>query len=89
MRRRDERNEADEACYRATLALSADTPETLRACDVDRVLDDAEGRGYARGFLAWLRKQALTDRTLEALDVAVNERAADESFHRFSGGNEP
>lgn len=44
------------ASYQATLALSADTRETLRACDVDRVMAAAHrfGSEYLDGFRAWV-----------------------------------
>jgi hypothetical protein len=57
-----------ETAYRQTLALSADSPEQLRPCDVDRVMDDAAQRGFADGFRAWLLAQPLMPRTAMLLD---------------------
>ena len=57
-----------EHSYRQTLALAADSPEQLRPCDVDRVMDDAQDRGYAEGFRSWLLSHNLMLRTTMLLE---------------------
>lgn len=45
--------------FEGTLKLAADAPEKLRAQDVDRIMDDAYGRGFGDQFRAWLLQKNL------------------------------
>lgn len=47
----------------AILALSADAPDLLRPCDVERVLDAAQDQGCFDEFRKWLLSHDLQDRT--------------------------
>lgn len=49
--------------YRSILAVSADEPDLLRPCDVDRVLDAAQDQECLSGFCKWLLSQDLQERT--------------------------
>jgi len=50
--------------YRSILALSADSSDLLRPCDVERVMDAALDQGCLTGFRAWLLSHHdLQDRT--------------------------
>lgn len=49
--------------FRSILALSADAPDLLRPCDVDRVLDAAQDQRCLAEFRNWLLSQDLQDRT--------------------------
>lgn len=49
--------------FRNILALSADAPDLLRPCDVERVLDAAQDQGCLEGFRRWLLSEDLQERT--------------------------
>lgn len=49
--------------FRSILALSADEPDLLRPCDVERVLGVAHDQGCLDGFRGWLLSQELQERT--------------------------
>lgn len=60
------------------LLLVADSPDRLRACDLDRVLEHAENRGELIPFTDWIIKARgdLTLRVLTAFRELVEERGA-------------
>lgn len=54
----------DKRKYQSILKLSADSPEKLRACDVDRVMDAAHDMNCLDGFKEYLLSQRLQTTTL-------------------------
>jgi hypothetical protein len=61
------------SAFRSTLGLSADSPEQLRAVDVDRVMSDAKDRGYLTEFGTWLLSQPLKEGTMKAVKSYLDE----------------
>jgi hypothetical protein len=53
--------------FKAILMVSANCPEELRACDLDRVIDQADQAGFKFEFIGWLKVQNLPDRTKKRL----------------------
>ncbi|WP_224962663.1 hypothetical protein [Geomonas subterranea] len=49
--------------FQSILALSADAPDLLRPCDVERVLDAAQDQGCFDEFRKWLLCHDLQERT--------------------------
>lgn len=50
------------------LLISADTPEELRHCDVDRVMEEAYKQGCFSDFRSWLLSRSLQARTKEKVE---------------------
>jgi len=61
-----------ESKFRSALMVSADTPESLRASDVYRVLYEAEEMDVFHEFKTWLLSQNLQSRTREVLNETHN-----------------
>jgi hypothetical protein len=61
------------SAFRSTLGLSADSPEQLRAVDVDRVMSNAKDRGYLTEFGTWLLSQPLKEGTMKAVKSYLDE----------------
>lgn len=53
--------------YVMYLMVSADSPDQLRACDVDRVMNEAEQHAETNGFRTWLLAHNLRQDTRERL----------------------
>jgi len=57
--------------FRSCLLLSADSPEDLRPCDVDRVMDAAADLGCLEELRKWLLDQELRQRTRQLVEEYV------------------
>lgn len=53
---------SDHQKFQNILALSADAPDLLRPCDVERVLDAAQDQGCFDEFRKWLLGHDLQER---------------------------
>lgn len=58
----------DDSQMKRILWLSADTPEQLRACDVDRVVTEAYEQGRFYEFKKWLTHQHLKEDSRKLLN---------------------
>lgn len=60
----------DEKMFRSILLLSADSPEQLRPCDVDRVMEAALDKGIDLQFKVWLLtfRDSMNERTIQNIE---------------------
>lgn len=57
--------------YRNHTLLVSDTPDNVRACDVQRLLDEIPAGFDRADFLGWLREEAKLPRTLEVIETLI------------------
>lgn len=67
------RQNTDESAFQSALSLAADSPEKLRSSDVDRVMSDAHGRGFAEEFRRWLLSKGVQPDTAAEIKGWVPE----------------
>ena len=53
--------------------LSADTPEELRACDVYRVMENAQEQNCLSKYATWLTAQCPSERVKEEIQEVLEE----------------